>query len=84
MIDERIRRLLFCLEAVQREGDADCASAARHFTMLGEAALNGEDIRDVMPEVAAHIVHCPDCREEYEALLAVLRAEQFGETHFLP
>lgn len=84
MIDERMRRLLYCLAALQSEGDVDCAEAARHFTMLGEAALDGADIHDILPQVAAHVAHCPDCREEYEALLAVLRAEQFGETHFQP
>ncbi len=84
MIDERMRRLLDCLAAVHREGDIDCATAARHFTRLGEAALNGADFHDILPQAAAHLAHCPDCREEYEALLAVLRAEQSGETHFQP
>ncbi len=84
MINERMRMLLDCLAAVHHEGDIDCAAAARHFTSLCEAALNGADIHDILPQVAAHIDHCPDCREEYEALLAVMRAEQSGEIHFQP
>ena len=84
MINERMRRLLVCLADVHRDGGIDCGAAARHFTSLGEAALNGADIHVILPEAAAHIAHCPDCQEEYEALLAVLRAEQSGETQFQP
>ncbi len=76
MSREHMRRLLECLATVHRDGGIDCATAASHFTSLGEQALNGADIHDILPQAAAHIAHCPDCREEYEALLAVLRAGQ--------
>ncbi|MCY4526932.1 MAG: hypothetical protein OXB89_10030 [Anaerolineaceae bacterium] len=79
-----MRRLLDCLAAVHQEGGIDCGAAARHFTSLCEQALNGADIHDILPQAAAHIAHCPDCQEEYEALLAVLRAEKSGETHIQP
>ena len=84
MMRERMRRLLECLASVHRAGDMDCGAAAAHFTRLSEQALNGADIHDILPEAAAHVAHCPDCREEYEALLALLRAEQSGETHIQP
>ncbi len=76
MIHDRLHRLLDCLAAVHRDGGIDCGTAASHFTCLSEQALNGADIHQILPEAAAHIAHCPDCREEYEALLAVLRAEE--------
>lgn len=76
MSREHMRRLLDCLASVHRDGGIDCGTAASHFTSLGEQALNGADIHSILPQAAAHIEHCPDCREEYEALLAVLRAGQ--------
>ncbi len=71
-----MRRLLECLATVHEEGGIDCGRAAAHFSRLCEEALTGDDIRRILPDTAAHIAHCPDCREEYEALLAVLRAGQ--------
>ena len=80
MSREHMRRLLDCLASVHRDGGIDCGAAASHFTSLGEQALAGADIHRLLPEAAAHIAHCPDCREEYDALLAVLRAEQANES----
>ena len=76
MIRDRLHRLLECLATVHSGDGIDCGTAASHFTCLSEQALNGADIHQILPEAAAHIAHCPDCREEYEALLAVLRAEE--------
>ena len=80
MLAGRLCRLLECLASVHGEGAIDCGTAASHFTGLCEQALGGADITGILPEAAAHIAHCPDCREEYEALLAVLRAEAQGGT----
>ena len=80
MSREHMRRLLECLASVHRDGGIDCDTAASHFTRLCEQALNGADIHSILPQAAAHIAHCPDCREEYEALLAVLRAGQANDS----
>lgn len=80
MSREHMRRLLECLATVHRDGGIDCDTAASHFTRLCEQALNGADIYSILPQAAAHIAHCPDCREEYEALLAVLRAGQTNDS----
>ena len=41
-----------------------------------EAALRGEDISALMPLFQRHLDMCADCREEFEGLLRILRAQQ--------
>jgi hypothetical protein len=38
-----------------------------------EAFLRGEDVAKLMPLVKRHLEMCADCREEFEALVRVLR-----------
>jgi hypothetical protein len=40
-----------------------------------EAALRGQDISALMPLFQRHMDMCADCREEFEGLLRILRAE---------
>ncbi len=40
---------------------------------LAELVLEGKPAADLMPLVHAHLERCPDCKEEFEAFLAVLR-----------
>jgi hypothetical protein len=30
----------------------------------------------VQPRIAAHLDRCPDCKEEFDALVAIVRAER--------
>lgn len=49
------------------------------FMVLAEfAEMNqrGENVTEMMPLVAQHLELCPDCREEYQALLAALDVVQ--------
>jgi hypothetical protein len=39
-----------------------------------EMALKGEEVAHLMPLVKQHLDMCPDCREEYEALVQILTA----------
>ena len=41
-----------------------------------EAALRGGDVSALMPLFQQHLDLCADCREEFEGLLRILRAEQ--------
>lgn len=45
---------------------------------LAELVAAGVDPRDLLPAVEEHIICCADCREEFEALLAIIRAENQG------
>jgi len=47
------------------------------FAMLDEyteMAIKGEDVASLMPLVRQHLVMCPDCRDEYEALERILNS----------
>ncbi len=40
---------------------------------FAELVLDGKPAADLMPLVHAHLERCPDCKEEFEALLVALR-----------
>jgi hypothetical protein len=75
-LKERFKKLIECLNTVHDDGGIDCMTAGVDFDCLAEQAAQGADIHVVLPKVAAHIDCCPDCREEYEALVAIIAAEQ--------
>ena len=77
---DRFQKLVECLSNVHQDGGIDCMTAGREFDCLVEQAAQGVDIHVILPNVAAHIDCCPDCREEYDALVAIVRAENEGRT----
>jgi predicted anti-sigma-YlaC factor YlaD len=72
---DRFKKLVDCLNDKADSG-CDCAVAFKEFECLAEKAVDGADIHAVLPRVAAHLDHCPDCREEFDALVAIIRAER--------
>jgi len=57
------------------EVEYSCDDVHRLLDQFAEAVLHGEDAARLMPLVQRHLDMCPDCREEFEALLRVLQAE---------
>lgn len=55
----------------QEIGCAECFSVLDLFI---ELKLAGKDPAEIMPLVQDHLDRCGDCHEEYEAILAALRA----------
>jgi len=53
-----------------------CDDVHRVLDQFAEAVIRGEDVRQLMPLVQRHLDMCPDCREEFEALMRVLRASR--------
>jgi hypothetical protein len=51
-----------------------CQECFEQLDRFVELTLAGKDAAEAMPLVQDHLDHCNDCREEFEALLAVLRA----------
>lgn len=77
MAVDRFRKLVECLSTLQQEsGECGCAAASAELDCLAEQAVQGVDIHTILPKVAVHLDICPDCREEYEALVAIVRAER--------
>lgn len=52
-------------------GCDECFKQVDHFV---DMVLDGKDAAAALPLVQDHLNRCRDCREEYEALLAALRA----------
>jgi hypothetical protein len=52
-------------------GCDECISKLDRFV---EMTLAGKNAAEAMPLVQDHLERCDDCREEFEALLAALRA----------
>jgi hypothetical protein len=58
--------------------DMDCNECCERLTCIAEKVAAGAKLADIMPSLEEHF-HCwPDSREEFDALVSVLRAEQNG------
>jgi len=54
----------------------DCTDDCESISRLAERVANGESLESIMPEFEQHIRCWKDCREEFEALVAILKAEK--------
>lgn len=57
-----------------RPDELACGECFEELDRFVEMTLAGKNAAEAMPLVADHLRRCRDCREEFEALLAVLRA----------
>lgn len=75
-----IEKLKTMVRGVARtqEIEYSCDDAYRLLDEFTEAVVQGKDVARLMPLVQQHLDLCPDCREEFEALLRVVRAAQKG------
>jgi len=53
----------------------DCNDGCEKIAQLAEQVANGADLNDILPELQKFMNYWGDCREEFEALVAVIRAE---------
>lgn len=70
---EWLKRLAQML-AQTRETEYSCDDVHRLLDQFAEAVARDEDVSGLMPLVQQHLDMCPDCREEFEALLRILMA----------
>jgi len=56
-----------------RDDEIGCAECFRQLDRFVDLQLAGRSAAEAMPLVEQHLERCPDCREEYEALLAALQ-----------
>ena len=69
--DEVIVKFLRILENV-RDEEMSCDEMFIRLDEFVEAEVQSKDAEKLMPLVREHLDMCPDCDEEYEALLTVL------------
>ena len=56
--------------ATTQDDEVDCDAIAAAAEDLVAAGVRGDDLRVVLPDLALHLEHCPDCRDWYETLVA--------------
>jgi len=61
-----------------QEIEYSCDDVYQLLDEFTEAVVQGKDVTQLMPLVQQHLELCPDCREEFEALLRVVRAARPG------
>ena len=54
----------------------DCNDCCEKITQLAEQVANGADLDEIWPEMQKFMRYWGDCREEFEALVAVIRQEK--------
>lgn len=62
--------------AVTRDQEIGCDEAYAFLDSYADRVSRGEDAAALMPLVHHHLEMCPDCREEFDALLRALKAAQ--------
>ena len=72
-LPEEFQKLIQMLEKTQ-EIEFSCDDVYNILDQYTELVYNGENTEELMPLVEHHIEICPDCREEFEALLRILQA----------
>lgn len=74
--DDRLQRLISAIFTVhQYEEEMDCERCSQQFDCLVELVMRGSDLRQLLPAVEEHLRCCPDCNEEFQALVSIIRAE---------
>lgn len=62
-----------CDVLVTHIDEFSCVECYEHIEQFAEMTLQGQNAALLMPRVHAHLEQCPDCRQEFGALLAALR-----------
>ncbi len=79
MSTQQLQRILQALSLTQ-DDELTCAGLDEdRLAAYIDLELAGGDAAAHMPEVHRHLALCPDCRQEYQDVLATLRLERQGE-----
>jgi len=74
-----VLRLLVAKALASRADEMSCGECDARLDRFAEMSLAGRDAAEALPLVEEHLEGCPGCREEFEALMHVLRvAEREG------
>ena len=72
--EDMMRKLIEQI-ALTQERELDCGEVFAVLDQYTEAILAGGDVQEQFALVIHHLELCPDCLEEYEALLSVLQTK---------
>lgn len=72
---DKLGQLMRIIAATSPE-ELDCDECIELLDSFAEEMLAGKDASEAMPLVEKHLELCSYCHEEFEALLAALRAQQ--------
>ena len=81
MLNKRIDSLTDLLNFIENAPDnqdiidMDCNDHCEQLASLAEQVANGADLNEILPDLQRHMQYWGDCREEFIALVAVLKAE---------
>ena len=67
---ERLRKWLVDIASTE-DNEVDCDALDDLLETVVAVGASGEDLRAILPQVALHMVHCPECAEWYETLVAL-------------
>jgi hypothetical protein len=62
--------------ALARDHEFTCGECLAHAGEFAESKLAGLDLDEALALVEHHLSVCPECREECEALIKILKAGQ--------
>lgn len=65
-------RMLHML-ALTRENELSCDDVYALMEEFVEAVLAGKPLSELMASIEQHLQVCPDCRQEYETLVAMMQ-----------
>ena len=72
--EDMMRKLIEQI-ALTQERELDCGEVFAVLDQYTEAIIAGRDVHEQFALVIHHLELCPDCLEEYEALLSVLQVK---------
>ena len=67
---ERLSAWLASIAATE-DDELDCDALYAIVEEAVDAVVAGADLRTLLPLVAVHIDHCPECRDFYDTLVAL-------------
>lgn len=71
-----VLRVLVASALAARSDELSCGDCDARLDRFAELRLAGRDTAEALPLVEEHLRACPGCREEFEALMDVLRAAE--------
>lgn len=75
--ENRLKRLIKDIFAT-RDDEIQCRDAAELIARCSDALLTDEEVQRRYPQLWHHFGLCPDCAEEYRAVMALAREEAEG------